>query len=219
MIYQKSMEKFFITVLLCGISLALFQCKQSTDSVPPALALSGITETGPQSPMDFIGTLDMNDWDPASYSQLTVRQNYWVDKAVTDTILVMSGTGTTIKVHNLSPGVLQGVVTVPAPFSCSNSNVTIQSGQTTALNLTVDTNAVGRDTLIMRTLVLTIANNEQHRYVLLWSKPRHSGGVVVVIASPIDRLLPAYPNPADGYFTVNFSMLRTRYHQTFRFQP
>ena len=203
------MIRIMIIVGLCITCFIFYQCKHTTEPIQQNVSVSGITETGTQGPMDFVGALDLNDWDPASYEHLTIKQNYWVDKAVTDTISISGGIAVPLKIHNLSQTILKAIIAVSVPFQCSNDSVSIQGGQTETLSLTVDTNLVGNDTLIVRQITITVFNEQLH-YVVGWAKPRNSGGIVVVEIARKDCLYPAYPNPANGYFAFSYSISTDR---------
>lgn len=201
------MRKIILTAILCLICLIFFQCKQTTEPVQQNDSVTGITETGSESPADFIGTLDLHDWDPSSYQHLTITKNYWIDKATTDTISISGDNVTPLKIHNLSQTTLEVAITVSLPFHCSIDSISIAGGQTGILNLTIDTNSVGTDTIIIQSIHLAFSNNDQLQYVVGWAKPRYTGGGVVVIGIPLkNRLYPAYPNPASGPIAFSYSL-------------
>jgi len=206
------MRRFLVAIILCCSAFIFYHCRHTAEPLQQYDGISGISETGPTGPDDFTGTLDLNDWDPVSYAHLTIRQNFWINKALTDTLSIYGGSVVPLKFHNLSQDVLRLVITVPPPFRCSSDSISIQSGQTQTLNLTADTTAVGNDTLIGRSMTLSVMNNEQLHYTLCWIKPRPPGGGVVVSLLPWkDCLYPAYPNPANGYFSLSFSISTDRF--------
>ena len=201
------MRKTILAAILCVTCIILNQCQNTTEPVQQGNSITGITETGAEGPGDFIGTLDLHDWDPSSYKHLTVAKNYWIDKATTDTISIPGDTVTPLKIHNLSQSTLEVTVTVSLPFHCSIDSISIAGGQTGILNLTIDTNSVGTDTLVIQPIHLSFSNNDQLQYVVGWAKPRSTGGGVVEVGIPLKNCLyPAYPNPASGVISFSYSL-------------
>jgi hypothetical protein len=200
------MKKIISLIIVFCLGIMMFQCKSILEPIPSDQTVGGITETG-NNPTDYLGSIDLTDWDPSFYQHLTIRENFWIDRALTDTISASANYNNPVKIHNLSQSDLCIKIIVSSPFMCSQDSITILSDQTATVNISIDTNAVGQDTLKYDHIIFTIAGNDQLQFVLGWRKPSHSGGVVEVsIIPPRNLLFPAYPNPADGYIILEFSL-------------
>ena len=204
----KTMKEKILSILLLFVCLASFQCKQTSEPEGKKDLSSDITETSAEGPYSFIGTIDLNDWDPSSYGHLIINQDYWIDRASTDTICVSSSSSNSIRVHNLSQSSLPVKATIPLPFTCSIDSINLNYKQTATVNLSIDTNLVDQDTLIIRTFSLAVRNGNQIGFIVRWMKPKTNGGIVVEKVNSKDCLFPAYPNPADGSISINYSVMK-----------
>ncbi|MGB2867613.1 MAG: hypothetical protein WBD36_04125 [Bacteroidota bacterium] len=200
------MKKNIFSILFVFACLVSFQCKQTNEPDAKKNFASNITETSAEGPFSFVGTIDLGDWDPSSYGHLTLTEDYWIGWASTDTIGVSPFSSNSIRVHNLSQSSLWVKTIISLPFKCSIDSINLNSKQTSTVDLTIDTNLVGQDTLILGTLSLAVGNDKPINYAVCWAKPKSNGGIVVERSDSKDCLFPAYPNPADGSISLNYSV-------------
>jgi hypothetical protein len=201
------MGKLSATFVCLSISLLFIYCDQRTDpGQSQTLRVIGITETGPDGPDDFIGTIDQHDWDIASYKYLTLTDRYWIYPTI-DTFFISSSQ--TIKLHNLSQFPLSAVFSVSLPFTSSSDSIFLSPLETASVYFNIDSNAIGQSTSVFGELNITISASERYKYFLIWTKPFQqgtSGGVSSPARIPITSLYPAYPNPADGSVRIVYSI-------------
>jgi hypothetical protein len=197
------MKKLYtILILLCS-SVIFCHCHHADEPNKSEVSVSGITETGSSGPYNFIGNIDFSDWDPSSYSHLTINKNYWIDIAPTDTLSI----GSSLRIHNLLSTSMSIQIQISSKFTCTANNISLSTSETKALGVGLDSVAIGTDTVANGTITIIFSSSEQLNYAIHWNKPKQGHGGVVHVASPtINCLYPAYPNPAEGSITIAYSI-------------
>lgn len=200
------MGKIISTSVCFLLTLTLIYCDRATGPGNQSTRVSGITETGPDGPDDLIGTIDQHDWDPTFYAYLTMTDRYWM-YPVSDTIF--ASPYRIIKIHNLSEFPMSVVISASEPFMTSRDSIFLSPLETSSLYFNIDSNVIGQNTSASGEASITISPSEQYKYFLRWTRPPQrgtGGGVYAAVPKPIDCLYPAYPNPATGYITIEYSV-------------
>jgi hypothetical protein len=195
----------FIIIL---ISISIYGCEKSTDSSGSDLDLSQITATGASGPNDFIGTIDASDWSPSSYSSVLFGSSFWIQKPSTGDTLYFGGqssgdsTGHSLKIYNWGSTNLSINFQVSSPFHTSINSITILPSTLQSVGvyfILPDTSS----TIYNGSLVLKYSALDSIIFRL--KGYRNSSGSVVESILPSFSLLPAYPNPTNGWTTFHFT--------------
>jgi len=197
------MKEKFLKIFIVILGLIFFQCNQTNE--PSGEKVQGITETGVAGPDYFIGTIDLNDWDPSSYEHLTVKEDYWINISLNDTI----GTNSQVGLNNTSISGLYFKVKVSSPFYFSNDSIYVAPHSFGKTVINIDTTLIGLDSLIIGKVTMSISDGKKFEYTSRWMKPKPREDTISVVREGLnlkDQLLPAYPNPGDGSFRINFSI-------------
>jgi hypothetical protein len=204
----------YLWFIAFGMMFSISSCDKSVDPQTKELDLSKITATGTQGPDNFIGTIDLSDWDPSSYKSIVFGKSFWIQKYSSNDTLFFGGysAGDTIdqslKVYNWENTSLSIKLHSNNPhFSTPDSAVfqPLTLGSITISFILPDTaNTVYND-------IITLKYSAQDSLVLKIKGYRVSigSGTVVVSLPNYFSLAPAYPNPTDGQITFVFTVPQT----------
>ncbi len=198
------------------IASALFSisgCHQSTDTQSQDLDLSQITVTGTQGPGDFLGNIDVSDWDSSSYDQILFRKPFWIQKASLSDSLSFGGraAGDTssqeLRIYNRSNKNLSVTPQLQGSFFADQDSLQILPASLGRINISFvlpDTTT----TVHNGVLTLHFSTGDSIQLILQGARTRSVDSAVSVGMPVHFALAPAYPNPTDGEIRFEFSLPR-----------
>jgi len=182
-------------------------CNKSVDT-QEELDLSQITVTGTQGPDDFIGNIDLSDWDPSSYSAIAFGKSFWIQKYSPNDTLYFGGVNSgdsinqSLKIYNWGNTNLTVKLQVNNPFFTAFDSIEIQPSMLGLINIYFilpDTNNVYYSTLTLR-----CSTQDSVTLKLKGYRVSNGSGIVVDSLPNYFSLAPAHPNPTDGEIRFSF---------------
>ncbi len=210
---NKHISLVFFFIML-SMMFYISGCDKSVDPQNKELDLSKITATGAQGPQDFIGNIDISDWDPSSYSSVIFAKSFWIQKYSSSDTLYFGGflTGDIIsqslKIYNWDNASISIKLNSNNPHFSMPDSVEIQPSNLGYINISFilpdTTNTVYND-------IITLKYSAQDSIVLKIKGYRvsYGSGPVVVSLPTSFSLEPAFPNPADGHMIFSFTVPQT----------
>lgn len=209
------MNNLYVPIIFLLFVIVFSSCKQTNEPDENNKAKDIITETGNESPIDFIGTVDLNDWDSDVYKHFTIKDKYWIDKSTIDTTKILGiNYNDNVKIHNLSKELLPVKISVTPPFRCSEDTLNLFPHETKKIYLSIDTTNLNQDNFVLGKLKINLFSNPPIQYILRWDRPKSSGGLEIPKPQK-DILYPAYPNPSNGIITFRFD-IKAKKHVIFK---
>jgi hypothetical protein len=204
------------TPLFCFIVASLLSfvsgCDKSSDTQNQDVDLSQITVTGKEGPADFLGNIDVTDWDPSSYRTIFFGKSFWIQKSSLSDTLLFAGrsAGDTIsqslKIYNSGSTNLSIRLELQSPFFAGYDSIEIHSSSLEMARiyfiLPDSTNTVHNGTLALRCSTQDSVFLELHGYHV----QAGSHDSVVVSLPNYFSFAPAYPNPTDGEIRFTFTV-------------